>query len=289
VLDSLPIGVYLVDRNRQIMFWNTSAERITGYLGQEVIGHFCHDDLLMHCDENHAELCGAASPLVQTIQDGRPREAGVFLCHKDGQRVPVGVRTLPIRDEFGAIIAFGEFFEERTSRAAETRPHRVSAGVAHDDDTELPDRQAMLAGFQTALEQFAVSGKPFGVLCIAIDSLEHLRQFDGCQAVKTVLYATGQTISAATRPTDMVGRWEEERFAALIVCPSAAALFSCAERVKRLAGLTGVPWWGDRLSITVSMGGTMARASDTVESLTRRAEQALESSLANQTNSILLD
>src|ERR1700722_1766442 len=89
VLESLPIGVYLTDRKRQIAFWNASAEKLTGYLGQEVIGHFCTDSLLMHCDDSQTALCSCACPLAQTMQDGRPRDVNVFLRHKEGQRVPV--------------------------------------------------------------------------------------------------------------------------------------------------------------------------------------------------------
>jgi len=34
VLESLPIGVYLVDRHRRVLSWNRGAERLTGYLRQ---------------------------------------------------------------------------------------------------------------------------------------------------------------------------------------------------------------------------------------------------------------
>ncbi|HLY16255.1 MAG TPA: PAS domain-containing protein [Bryobacteraceae bacterium] len=288
VLDSLPIGVYLVDVNRQIAFWNTSAERITGYLGQEVIGRFCQDNLLVHCDENLANLCGSACPLANTMHDGRPRAASVFLRHKDGRRIPVRVRAVPIRDDFGAIVGSAEFFEERLSRETEIRARRASAGMTLDDTTELPDRHAVLGALGSALEEFATSQVPFGILCLAIDNPAHLRQFDGRQAVKAVLYAAGQTISATLRPSDMVGRWQEERFMALIACPAPEGLLNCAERVKRLVGLTGVPWWGDRLSVTVSIGGTVAQAGDTVESLTRRVEEALAASLAEGADAIQL-
>src|SRR5208282_2600710 len=116
VLESVPMGVYLTDRKRQILFWNARAERITGYLGQEVIGRFCHENLLMHCDENQVALCGYECPLARAMQDGRAREANVFLRHKEGQRVPVHVSAVPLRDEFGAVIGAAEFFEERSFR-----------------------------------------------------------------------------------------------------------------------------------------------------------------------------
>ena len=166
VLESLPIGIYLTDRHRQILFWNSGAERITGYLGQEVIGHFCPDNLLMHCDENGVELCGCACPLAQTMQDGRPGEANIFLRHKEGQRVPVHVRSIPVRDEFGVIIGAAECFEKRSSRHTDTRASKAVPHLCLDEVTEIPDERAILAGLGEAVERFTPSQVPFGVLPI---------------------------------------------------------------------------------------------------------------------------
>src|SRR5580700_3879906 len=248
LLESLPIGIYLTDRNGQIAFWNARAEKITGHLGQEVIGHFSHDNLLLHCDENQV-LCGAAGPLEQTILDGRPRDANIFLQHKEGQRIPVRVRSVPVRDEFGALVGAAECFEERSFRAAETRCPHLPADASLDELTQIPDRQAVLDGFSAGLQEFAVSQVSFGALSIAIDNLDHLRQVDGCPAVNAVLYAVAQTLRSGTRPDDLVGRWRDDRFTALVAGSAEGGLRSCAERLRRLVSLASVPWWGDRLSV----------------------------------------
>ena len=52
VVDSLETGVYLVDHDRKIVYWNRGAERISGYKRHDVTGRYCRDDLLVHCDEN---------------------------------------------------------------------------------------------------------------------------------------------------------------------------------------------------------------------------------------------
>jgi diguanylate cyclase (GGDEF)-like protein len=136
------------------------------------------------------------------------------------------------------------------------------------------------------LEEFAASQAPFGVLSIAIDNLDHVRHVDGCQAANQVLYAAAQTLAGGTRPEDLVGRWRADRFAALVACPTAEALRSCAERLRRLVSMASVPWWGDRLSVTVSMGGTMVRPGDTVDSLLGRAEEALRTATAAHADSV---
>jgi len=287
VLEGLPVGVYMVDRNRQISFWNKEAERITGYLGQEVIGHFCHENLLMHCDANQTILCGAACPLARTMYDGQRRDAHIFLRHKAGQRVPVRARSIPIRDESGTVIGSAECFEERLTRGG-TSSQRIPAGAELDQVTGLPAPSGMHTAIQSALADGGVSRTSFGILCVTIDDLERLRHLGGRQAINEVLYATGQTLLGGTRPEDSVGLWEEGRFAVLVQCGNAANLQSCAERLKRLASVVGVPWWGDRLSITVSIGGTMLRDTDSLETLLQRAGEAFAFSQAQPGNSVFV-
>jgi hypothetical protein len=57
------------------------------------------------------------------------------------------------------------------------------------------------------------------------------------------------------------------------------ALQKTSGLLKRLVSLEAIPWWGDRISVTLSMGGTMARDGDTPESLLERADGALDASL----------
>ena len=48
VLEELQVGVYFTDLQRRIVFWNSGAERISGYLRQEVLGRNCRDNILVH-------------------------------------------------------------------------------------------------------------------------------------------------------------------------------------------------------------------------------------------------
>ncbi len=97
LLGSMTEAVYAVDRDRRIMYWNTAAAELTGYSAAEVVGRRCQDNLLNHVDEAGRQLCGGACPLLATVQDGRTREALVFLQHRDGHRLPVAVRAAALR------------------------------------------------------------------------------------------------------------------------------------------------------------------------------------------------
>lgn len=280
ILEGLPTAVYLVDRDRRILLWNRGAEELTGYLRQEVIGRSCRDDLLMHCDENQACLCGVACPLQKTMLDGHPRAAEVFLLHKNGNRVPVTVRAAPIHDEAGLLIGAVECFEKRPILlTVDVALRQVSQGASLDEVTGILGRAGILAGLQVYVANYTASPLPFGVLTIAVDGLDRLRHADGRNGVNAVLYATAQTLASMLGPNDMIGRWSEERFVAVVNGCTASTLLAAAGRMKRMASLDGVPWWGDRITVTLSMGGAVVRDGDTPETLVSRAEAALESGM----------
>jgi PAS domain S-box-containing protein len=50
LLDSLFDGVYFVDRERRIRYWNQGAEHLTGYSASEAVGKYCFDNFLVHVD-----------------------------------------------------------------------------------------------------------------------------------------------------------------------------------------------------------------------------------------------
>ncbi len=112
VLDQLEPGIYIVDRDRRILYWNAAAERISGYLEHEVSGRFCQGNLLMHCDGEGEILCGKQCPLSAVMHDCQPRECTIFLRHREGHMVRVQVRSRPIFNSQGAAVGAVEIFQE---------------------------------------------------------------------------------------------------------------------------------------------------------------------------------
>ncbi len=89
LLDDMSDGVYFVDRDRRILYWNKGAIRLTGYQSEEMVGRCCQDNTLCHVDAAGRNLCHDGCPLTASISDGGSHEAPVFLRHKQGRRVPV--------------------------------------------------------------------------------------------------------------------------------------------------------------------------------------------------------
>src|ERR1700693_3024299 len=121
VLDKLQTGVYIVDRNRRIRFWNEGAEQITGYLRQDVVGRFLRDHLLTTGDAVKDLDSEPDDPINLVFRDGKPSTMDVSILHKDGYRVPIVLRTNPIRNSRGAVVGAAGGFEKNRSASEGTR------------------------------------------------------------------------------------------------------------------------------------------------------------------------
>ncbi len=112
VLNGITDGVYIVDRNRRIIFWNKGAEDITGYKIDEVLGYRCSEDILNHFNENGIPICELGCPLSRTLKNGEVVKMKIYPLLKNGKRIPVMSHISPIKDEKGNIIAAIEVFRD---------------------------------------------------------------------------------------------------------------------------------------------------------------------------------
>ncbi len=176
LLDNLHDGVYYVDRERRILYWNRAAERITGFPAEEVIGTRCSDNILMHVDENGKQLCLEGCPLAATMEDGSLRETEVFLHHEKGHRVPVSVRTAPLRDDQGRVEGAVEIFTDLGAREAKLlRLQELERLAMKDGLTGLANRRYMENELSSRVDESRRYGVPFGVLFMDID---HFKKID---------------------------------------------------------------------------------------------------------------
>ena len=111
ILDSLPSGLYAVDRTGKVIFWNEGAEHATGHLRQDVLGHRCDGEFLEHADSENNLLLGDAIPAMAAMRGGQAKHSGISLRAKNGHFVIVKLHTTPLRDERGSIQGAVEIFE----------------------------------------------------------------------------------------------------------------------------------------------------------------------------------
>ncbi len=276
ILNSLHEGLYVLDRQRRIVFWNHGAESITGFDSQEVIGKCCADNILIHVDEAGTSLCGGFCPVAQTMDDGQFREAEVFLHHKQGHRIPVAVRVTPLRNTDDDIIGAVEIFADNSSHREERfRLAELEKMALVDGLTQLPNRRYMEQLALSRLAEFERAGWNFGVLMLDLDHFKKVNDTHGHNAGDQTLRTVAKTISHVSRPYDVVGRWGGEEFLALVPNVKIHNLRRVAERYRALVARSQVDCNQKKLYITASLGGTMVQPGDDLNSLVDRADRNL--------------
>ncbi len=289
VLNNLYEGVYFLDTDRTISFWNQGAERITGYVAPEVMGRSCSDNILCHVDQAGASLCNCQCPAAETLQDGQSREANVFLLHKDGHRVPVSIRVAPILDTEERIIGAVEVFADNSSREnLRQRIDLLEKLTALDPLTQMPNRRRLEDEIRARLAETQRYGLTFGVLFADLDHFKFVNDRHGHTTGDLVLKMVGQTMLNALRPFDIAGRWGGEEFLAVVVNVDIETLSTVAERLRSLVAQSRLPQDGDNITVTVSVGATLVLPGDDSRSLMERADQAMYQSKAQGRNQVTL-
>ncbi len=274
LIDNLYDGVYFVDRDRRITYWNKGAERISGYSAEQVIGRRCRDNLLNHVTANGISLCQDHCPLSAVMEDGKPREAEVYLHHADGYRVPIMVRATALRDEEGKIVGAVETFSNNESVInARRRLSEMNQLARTDSLTRIGNRQHLERRLRAAIVEFEDSQSMAGLLFVDLDHFKKINDTYGHDVGDLALCMVANTFRLALRVTDTVGRWGGEEFVAILHDISGErALSTAAEKIRTLIEASRLDIHGNSLSVTASIGATLLYSNDTPQSLIRRAD-----------------
>jgi diguanylate cyclase (GGDEF)-like protein/PAS domain S-box-containing protein len=290
ILDSLHDGVYFVDVNKRITYWNKGAERITGYNSSEAVGICCSDNLLVHIDGKGANLCKAGCPLAQTLMDGRVRETEAYLQHKDGHRLPVFIRVSPLRDSGGRIVGAVETFSDNSSKAALL--HRIDELQKEslvDSLTGLANRRCIDMKLHSRIDEMQRYGWPCGLLFLDIDNFKIVNDTYGHSVGDRVLMMVARTLSSNLRSHDLLGRYGGEEFVAIITNLNMAQLHSFANRLRLLVEKSSLDTEYSTIQVTVSIGATVVRPEDTVETAITRADLFMYNSKIGGRNRVSID
>lgn len=272
IVDNLCEGVFVVDRERKVLYWSPGAERITGYSSADVVGQRTYDGFLAHEDESGKTLGFDRCPLALTLADGVPREANVYLHHNDGHRVPVRVRPVALRGRDGEISgALESFVETFAPPDAVSMVTELEQSAFIDAVTCVANRHFTELRLRESVSELHRYGWPFGVVMLDVDDLEKVNGTYGRQAGDRVLRMVARTLVSRSRPFDVVGRWAGDEFLAVIKNVDEKDLKHVADRFHSLVSSTALNLGEAQIHVAVSAGAAVAQASDTPHSLAARA------------------
>ena len=108
ILDNLDVGIFTINKGGRITFFNTAAERISGFNRREILGEPC---AAIFGGEKAQEVCS----MQDTIVNGQPRSSrqGKMMT-RDGGSIPIRANYMALRNEKGTIVGGLTTFHDLT-------------------------------------------------------------------------------------------------------------------------------------------------------------------------------
>jgi len=108
ILDNLDVGIFTVDRGGRVTFFNTAAEKITGFSRREILGESCS---AIFGGKEAQEVCS----MQDTIVNGQSRSSrqGKMMT-RDGVPIPIRANYMALRNEKGTVVGGLTTFHDLT-------------------------------------------------------------------------------------------------------------------------------------------------------------------------------
>lgn len=279
ILQGVTDGVYIIDTNRKILFWNKAAEEITGYKADEVTGLNCQDDLLKHVDDDGCCLCQKGCPLAKCMDDGNPRQTQAYLSHKDGYRVPVNIRASPMLGTRGEVIGSVEIFNQDAYRMNMIdRLCTLKKQGFIDPTTGLANQDYFQTLLQNKVDNLQNRTQYFGIILADVDNYRNFVEYHGQTIGQEMIKTVAQTLANNCDTNDTAAYQSHDQFSILVEQNDKDQLQLHARRLCHLVARTSIKHDDRNLSVTISIGTTMAQKNDTAQSLMNRANKLLAKS-----------
>ncbi len=268
-------GVYVTDINRKIVFWNRGAKRISGFTFKEMKGKICSMNGLCHITENGESACKDNCPLKKAISENKEYETELFLRHKNGERIPVKIRTSPVLDEKGKMAGVIEVFSDNSKLIkAISAMEKIKKAASYDKLTGAKNRNFGEGRIREEVEKHKVKGD-LGIIYLDIDHFKQINDIHGHGTGDRILYAVSKTILNSIRLNDVLIRWGGDEFIIILPGINFKTLKFIGKRIRYLVKATFILKDNVRMGVAVSSGATMIKKEDDMKTFIARADKLL--------------
>ncbi|HNT01659.1 MAG TPA: sensor domain-containing diguanylate cyclase, partial [Candidatus Saccharicenans sp.] len=206
----------------------------------------------------------------------QPRLLDVYLQHKNGFRLPVRLKIIPLVNGDGQSVGLAELFTDISP--AVTIPLKMAELEKMqllDLDTGLPNRLYLEMYLKNKIDEYQKYGLPFGLIYADVDNFNKIQERFGRFNSAKLIRMIARTLQKNVRYLDIVGRWENEEFLICLLNIDENRLDIVANKLRLLVAESYITVETGLLNATVSMGATLVQRFDTIESLVKRAEELM--------------
>lgn len=147
----------------------------------------------------------------------------------------------------------------------------VSRLSCTDPLTELTNRR----GAQQQLQALWLQGQPLSVVLGDIDHFKQVNDRYGHPAGDAALCAVAHAMASQLLPGESLARWGGEEFLLILPDHTLEQAACRAERLRQQVSELTMPWQGQTITLTISLGCTATRGDQSIDYLLMMADRAL--------------
>lgn len=283
LLEGAPDALVIVGPDGRIVMANAQTDQMFGYPREDLVG----SDVEMLLPPRFRNQHIRHRRDFFTNPSVRPMGAGLELwgLRRDGTEFPISIGLSPLRtghsvQVLAAIrdITFRHEHEERLRRKHEAliEAQRKLERLAHFDSlTGLVNRAEALSRLQAALDCSRSPGQRLGVLFCDVDRFKAVNDTFGHTVGDIVLATIAERICQCVRHGDTVGRTGGDEI--LVLLPGLHSLEEATQIAEKIRARAAEPIRhnGNTLTVSLSIGATLAVAGESVVDTSARADAAM--------------
>lgn len=274
MFDQFQEAIYIVDKERQILYYNPVAVQLSGFSKEEMEQSFCYDNKLNHIDDEGTNLCINGCPLLIAIKEDRVSDHFVYMHHKEGHRVRLHVRTIPHHTPTGTVDGAIEVFSDVSSKNLVLQELKIRKALTYIDSlTDVFNRHYIKYELPHILQQNAKT--PIAVAFLDVDEFKHINDTYGHAFGDAVLEGVAKTLSLNVKTNDIVVRYGGDEFVIIFIGIEAVALDDVITRLLTLLKGTIIRRLDKEHPVHVSVGVTMRLPEESIEDTIERADIAM--------------
>jgi len=265
ILEKINVGVFVINRDMTVVFWNHFMEMNSGRRAEEIVGRNLFEAFpelpktwlekkiqSVFLLKNFAFTSWEQRPYLFKFRHNRPVTGGVDCMRQDCTFVPV-------KDENGQINHICVTLLDVT----DTSLYQSMLKEARDRLAEASNRDGLTGVYnrryleQALAKEFARVKRYEGTLSLIMLDIDHFKRVNderGHLAGDEVIRRTAEVISGCIRESDTLGRYGGEEFAVLLPHTKLDGALVLAERLRKCVAAESVTIGNQIIPVTISVG-----------------------------------
>lgn len=279
IFNTISLGLVVLDRELNITAWNRWMELHSGMPAEKVIGQPVCDLFPDLCDNSFIRIVKSvfafgnyaaySQKLHKYLFPMKNPHGSSYIFPRMQQNCTFG----PLRNANKEIIAVYISVQDVTDFVM--YEHKLIQMAKIDSLTGIYNRRYLDSRLAEEIERSRRHGNPLSILLLDIDHFKKINDTHGHLCGDYALRKISELLQELVRTSDILGRYGGEEFCCILPETPFEQAIVLAERCREQVAASPFSCTDQQTSMTISIGVTAMHRDDTLDSIIKRADDAL--------------